>query len=382
MLHKGIKLVDRISVPTQRTMTPAGQMIVPCAFARIGTQMYTRGSLGLIGDSKEVITVMRDEADVFSEDSLSSFRSAPVTINHPKNPDGTPLAVSADNAKDLQVGMLEGLPTRDEDLVTGILVITNQSAIDTIEDGTVELSAGYVCDIEEIDSKFYQRNIRANHIAIVSKGRAGSSCSLADSMTLGDDHPEPMRWEYLDDASYELAMDIWKENEAAEVQEADKAKLKQDEADHKLVVDELETTKQLLTDAQAAIEGHAIAIGVIQAKLDDTLESLETKVNTRVDIITKAQDLCDIKDISGMSNKEIKLAVLTDCKPNLVLTDRCDAYINARFDIVCEDMDASESQMSKELRKDKLVVDKAIKYVDPMVTARNKMKATQAALSK
>ena len=350
MLHKGIKLVDRISVPTQRTMTPAGQMIVPCAFARIGTQMYTKSALGLVGDSKDVVSVIRDEADVFAEDAMTSFRSSPVTIGHPKNADGTALAVSADNAKELQVGMLEGLPTRDEDLVTGTLVITNQAAIDAIEEGTVELSAGYTCDIEEVDGAFYQRNIRANHIAIVSKGRAGSSCSLADAM----------------------------EDEVVEAEE--KAKVLQDEANQKLIVDELESTKQLLVDANTTIEGHTAELGTLQAKLDDALESQEAQVNARVDVITKAQELTDMTDFASKTNKEIKLAVLADCKPNLKLDGKGDAYINARFEILCEDMDDSETPMSKELRKtNTVVVDKAIAYVDPVETARNKMQAIQAA---
>jgi hypothetical protein len=363
-------------------MTDAGQMIVPCAFARIGTQMYTKSSLGLDGDSKDVVSVVRDEADVFAEDAMASFRSAPVTMGHPKNSDGSPLAVSADNAAQLQVGMLEGVPTRDEDLVTGTIVIANQTAIDAVEDGMVELSAGYTCDIEEVDGVHYQRNIRANHIAIVPKGRAGSSCSLADAMA-GDDHAEPMRWEYLDDASYDLAVEIWKENEAAE-QEDDQKKLQQDAAESlTLITDELESTKQLLADAEELILVRDAAMSTLQAKLDDALETQEAKVHARVDVITKAQELTDMSEFANKSNKEIKLAVLADCKPNLNLDGKDDAYIDARFEILVEDASEQESPMSKELRKQSTVVVDNINpvYVDPAVTARNKMLAAQAKLS-
>jgi hypothetical protein len=381
MLIKGIKLVDRISVPTQRTMTDAGQMIVPCAFARIGTQMYTKQSLGL-GDSKDVVSVVRDEADVFAEDAMASFRSAPITMGHPKNNDGSPLAVSADNAAQLQVGMLEGIPTRDEDLVTGTIVIANQTAIDAVVDGMVELSAGYTCDIEEVDGVHYQRNIRANHIAIVPKGRAGSSCSLADAM-IGDDHEEPMRWEYLDDASYDLAMEIWKENEAAE-QEDDQKKLQQDAAESlTLITDELKSIKQLLADTEEVILVRDAAMSTLQAKLDDALETQEVKVHARVDVITKAQELTDMSEFADKSNKEIKLAVLADCKPNLNLDGKDDAYIDARFEILVEDASEQESPMSKELRKQSTVVVDSINpvYVDPSIIARNKMLAAQAKLS-
>ena len=186
-LLTGVNLEDRISVPTKRTMTDAGQMIVPCAIARVGTLIYKGSSLGLVDQADELIEIHRKEEDVFSQDSMDTFRSAPVTIGHPKDADGKAVLVDASNAKELQVGMLEGMPTRDEDLLTGTLVITNQEAIDTIEEGVVELSAGYTCDVYEEDGKLYQTNIKANHIAIVNKGRAGSSCSIADEAEDGGD---------------------------------------------------------------------------------------------------------------------------------------------------------------------------------------------------
>ena len=185
-LFKGVSLEDRISVPTQRTMTDAGQMIVPCAFARTGTLVYKASTLGLTDSADELIDVYRDEVDVFATDAMDTFRSAPVTIGHPKDENGKRIKLTADNAADLQVGMLEGMPVRDEDLLTGTLVITNQEAIDAIESGTVELSAGYTCDLYEEDGKYFQKNIKANHIAIVKKGRAGSSCSIADEDDVTD----------------------------------------------------------------------------------------------------------------------------------------------------------------------------------------------------
>jgi len=43
----GVTLTDRIKVPTQRKFTDSGQMIVPCAFARSGSQIYSAGALGI-----------------------------------------------------------------------------------------------------------------------------------------------------------------------------------------------------------------------------------------------------------------------------------------------------------------------------------------------
>ena len=79
-----VQLADRISVPSERKLTDAGQMHVPCKFARTGTQLYTAKQLGLVDrEENEVITVHREAADVFAVDSMESFRSSPVTIGHP-----------------------------------------------------------------------------------------------------------------------------------------------------------------------------------------------------------------------------------------------------------------------------------------------------------
>ncbi len=126
-----VNLTDRIEVPSERKLTDAGQMHVPCKFARTGTQLYTAGQLGLKDkEPNEIIEVHREEADVFDSESMATFRSAPVTIGHPAE------QVTAANAKELQVGSLEGMPTRDEDTLGGVLVLTAQEAIDVLEDGT------------------------------------------------------------------------------------------------------------------------------------------------------------------------------------------------------------------------------------------------------
>ena len=53
-------------------------------------------NLGLTDEAPDkIITVYRDEADVFEDGSMDSFRSAPVTIGHPKDENGAPIKVTA-----------------------------------------------------------------------------------------------------------------------------------------------------------------------------------------------------------------------------------------------------------------------------------------------
>jgi hypothetical protein len=346
-MNKKVQLTDSIKVPTQREFTDSGQMIVPCAFARTGSQMYTAGSLGIQDqEPNELVEVFRDEADVFAEDTMSSFRSAPVTIGHPS------VMVDSENAAELQVGMLEGMPTRDEELVTGTLVIQRQDAIDLIEDGVEELSAGYTCDLEVVDEdgtqKIYQRNIRANHIAIVAKGRAGSACSIADEAEELVEEPDTK----VEDETAEATpvVDEVVEPEAETVAEA------------VVTQDAMDVVQAKLDDALEAIKTHDQAMTDAKQLFEDTLESL-------VELRVLAADMCEA-DLKGLDAPGIRKAVVVDKFPSLDLEDKSDAYIEARFDMLLED--DSHTPMGDLLKKQAakpVVEDKA---VDPVVEARQR----------
>ncbi len=417
----GIQLEDRISVPTQRTMTDGGQMHVPCRFARTGEQLYTAGQLGLKDKpANSVVRVLRDEADVFATDSMDTFRSAPVTIGHPKDADGKPIAVTAENSKELQVGMLEGMPVRDEDTLAGTLVITNQEAIDAIEDGTQELSAGYVCDIEEVDGKLYQRNIRANHIAIVKKGRAGSGCRISDEaleVRLEDDHPEPMRWDFMNDEAYENAMKCWRIAESVEfagtkdaggkasgntgVADEETVKLV---ADLGLTVDEgatIETLIKLTTDELATVKGQLVTQKELTADFKQQAEEGQVKtkqlkveladaklaakqdVLERAQVIEHARLIADMRidDLAEMSTEQIKKLVVEDQNPEKDYSEKGVAFIDAMFEILV-DASKGDTPMSKLLKKQESHVVVDAKPVDPVAQARANMIKRQASQSK
>ena len=375
---KGIRLEDRISVPTARHITDAGQMIVPCAFARTGLQAYTAGSLGLTDRGpNEIVHVMRHESDVFDAKTMASFRSAPVTIGHPvSTKTGRGIKVTAANAGRLQVGMLEGMPTRDEDTVTGTLVITRKDAIDHIEEGTKELSAGYTCDLEMVDEKdgtqvLYQRNIRANHIAIVSRGRAGAACSIADEALVEKAKAEEvvaMEVELdkeavvvdavleavVEDVAEAVVEDVAEavvEDEAPEavVEDAD-LEVVEDvvlEDDVKIVVvkieDELEAAKTSLVALTDELSEAVAMVASLRYELDS---SVEERVNT----ILVAKDLTDLEDFSGKSVSEIKKLVVANLMPNLNLDGKDEAYMCARFDVLTEDAEIGETPMGRLLR--------------------------------
>jgi hypothetical protein len=313
-LLKSVSLEDRLEIPSQRKLTDAGQMIVPCAFARTGPQAYSALSLGVTdAEEGEVIQVFRDESEVFSDESMESFRSSPVTIGHPMM-DGKAVLVTADNAATFQKGMLEGMPVRDEDTLAGTLVITDQEAIDAIESGDRELSAGYTCDlmVEDTDDgiKYSQTNIRANHIAIVTKGRAGSSCVIADEA-------DP------------------KEEIEAEAAAAEKA------------ADEILETLEETVDEPEVTKDEAESVMIYDQAMFD--KALVKEVRAKVSVIVKASEYIS-DDVSDMSVVDIQKLVIAKVTPKISLDDKSDEYLSARFDIIFED-DNRETPMSILLRQ-------------------------------
>ena len=344
-----VKLADRIEVPTERKLTDSGQMHVPCAFARTGSQLYSAKQLGLQDeDPNKVVTVWRDEADVFAEDSMSTFRSAPVTIGHPKDADGKAIAVTAKNASDLQVGMLEGMPVRDEDTLSGMLILTDQAAIDVIEEGTQELSAGYLCDIEEVDGKYFQRNIRANHIAIVAKGRAGSSCRVAD-----EDEPA-----MVTDEAHQLVVD-----ELAKVNA------------------ELDTQKQLVVDFKESADKAELAVESLKVELADAVTAASEGVIERCQTIEDARLIADMRDLGSKSIADIHRLVVEDQMPDKDFTGKSEAYISAMFEILV-DSSKGETPMGKLLKQQEAHVVVDAKPVQKVADARARMIARQKAGSK
>lgn len=151
--------------------------------ARTGIQKYTKRELGL-GDSNEVINVMRRAEDVFDNDSIASYNQSPITIYHPKQ------FVDSGNHDKLAVGDLpKAVADQDNGVIRADLIVKTKKGLQAINDGLTQLSMGYTANIVLQDGvtddgtpyQAIQENIRINHIALVPKGRAGIA-QLSDSV--------------------------------------------------------------------------------------------------------------------------------------------------------------------------------------------------------
>ena len=161
--------------------TAEGYLIADAFTVRTGVQRYAGFEVGK--PELAFVDVYRPEAEVFSAATLQSFSHVPVTNNHPS------VAVTADNWKDLAVGEASTEVLRDGSRMKIPLIVKDKAAIADVRGGKRELSAGYSCDLAFMDGvtpdgQAYgavQTNIRANHVAIVQRGRAGSEFRIGDA---------------------------------------------------------------------------------------------------------------------------------------------------------------------------------------------------------
>ena len=226
------------------------------------------------------------------------------------------------------------MPVQDEDTLGGTLILTTKEAITALDEGTQELSAGYICDIElSEDGKYTQRNIRANHIAIVPKGRAGTSCRISDEAL-----------EVADEATLAL-LDIKPEVIMVDAKELEATQLELTDANEALAA-QVTLVDELKGDLVAANS----ALDAMTVELTDAKAAAEESVTARCKAMENARLISDIRDLGDKTVAQIERMVVEDQMPDKDLEGKSEAYISATFDILVDSIDA-ETPMAKLLKK-------------------------------
>lgn len=338
--------------------TDQGYLRAPATITRTGVFTYR-----LPGG--KVRRELRLPDEVFREDTLDSFGLSPLTNGHP------PVMLNSRNTARYQVGSVVEAK-RDGDHVAAYVQVTDADAIEAAEAGRRQLSCGYHCDLEDaggvtsgipgvpdgVRFDAIQRNIRGNHVALVDKGRAGSTVQLR-----------------LDGAD---AFQVDEEPDQAPPTQPSK-EVKQDGADgpngakpmeHKITVDgvDYECTPQVeqavgkLTgrfDALAAdLAAQKAELEAAKARADAAEESLAAEKQARADaesperLRSAVESRLALERAAGpILGSEVKLDEMseTDIKSAVVLAvakdkdvarqrlDGCDAaYLDARYDAALE----------------------------------------------
>lgn len=162
------------------TKTPEGFLVchnVP--ISRSGWFEYLGQELNLNDMYGQIVKVYRPSDEVFNDATMASFESKSATDEHP------PDDVMPDNYSAYEKGHVTNVRRgsgSEDDLLLADLVIKDPVLISEIEAGKREVSAGFSFDLViGEDGTPMQTQIRGNHAAIVTKGRAGPRVSIKDN---------------------------------------------------------------------------------------------------------------------------------------------------------------------------------------------------------
>lgn len=343
-----ITLFDRSTYKvSQREYTNEGFLRVPGRVARTGIQQYLASELGLDGDPMRIVNVYRPADEVFSQPSLDSYNGSDVTNDHPRD------LVNPETFSDVTVGVVVGPGVRDGDFVVAPMIVKDKEAIEVIEGGKAELSAGYTAEYEKTSGvtedgqeyEFIQRDIRINHVALVDKARAGAMARIFDKQV-----------------EAKMAKVTLDNGRAIEVEDAVAAQV---EDSIQRLTDSAQTEKDRADGLQAQLDG--VTEDLEKAKIAASDESIAAKVKAVSAAVADAQKLAGSEfTCDSVDSVEIKRAALASIKDSVNWAEKSEAYVEAAFDMEMEKKaeDEDEEEDGKKAASDaqaKLAADMAKK---------------------
>ena len=324
-------LVLEFDDAARATIVEGGYLRAMPRVARTGIQIYHGRECGR--DDMEKVRVYRPQDAVFSAAAIKSYTHLPVTLDHP----GVP--VSAANWRKFAVGETGDEVLRDGGTIRVPMMLRDAAAIAAVRDGKKQISVGYSCDVEWCDGitedgqKYdaIQKNIRGNHVAIVTTARGGPELTFGDkgdtAMELKTTTIDGITCQ-MDSTALALVQKMQDEFELFK-----KKKKKGEEED-----DEKEDgLKKEVAAKDAAIKVKDAEIVELQGKLKDALDPKKIHADA-------VKLLAVIDRASKITGKQIKLEQVSDAaslrrdivagKLGGVVKDWDDSKIEAGFDAI------------------------------------------------
>ena len=269
----------------------------------------------------------RPPKEAFNENSLKTLKGVPVTHKHPSK------LVNEDSYKDSSpVGAVLSEGRQDGNNIVADIIIYDLASCNNDR----ELSCGYTVEtIEEAgttpEGEHYdaiQTNIVYNHLAVVSKGRAGNA-----RLNL--------------DADGNQCYDLNNENKK---EEKSMKKINIDNKEYEVA----EEVEKELSKRQAQCDAKDSEIKALkdQIKADEAKfkEDFTKAVKARIEL-EKTAEKYKVEKADEMDEKTIKVEVIKKVFPKVSLDGKNDAYIDAMFDIAktqeVEHKDAIEENNKK-----------------------------------
>jgi len=310
------------------TLTGDGYLVAQPRIARTGIQIYKGHEMGV---SQDTVRVFRPDTEVFGIDAMKTFAHRPVTLDHPAEP------VNATNWRKLAVGQTGGEVARDGDFLRVPLVLMDQKAIDSVKAGKRQLSVGYLADVdwtsgvtdsgEAYDA--VQKDIRANHLAIVAKARGGPLLAIGDD---GETGVSTMKIT-VDGLDLELP------DMAANIVTRALDKITTDKNTLQAMITTLETklgtsTADIATlqTASQTKDGEIIALKQQLKDAELTPQQIDEKVREKLAVVGKVVAVLGDKYVTdGKSNEELRRAVVESKVGVEVTKSMSDAAVGGAF---------------------------------------------------
>lgn len=332
-----MKFVDSLAFTDAQLVD--GQIRVSARAARAGNiQLYLGSEMGV--QDKQVVRVYRPVETVFDKKSMATFPHKIVTLDHPEG--------FADFERDA-VGWIGDEVARDGEFIRIPMVVAHKRAIEAIDAGKRELSVGYAAEVEwgegtTPDGQKYDaamKNIVVDHVAIVDHARGGSELRIGDGAKswgvspvnhqTADERKSPM----ADNLRKVLVDGLQVETTDAGATAIEKLTKDKAEAERKLADAASEHTKALAAkDAEIAAKDAEIEALKASAMSD---AELDKRAAARADLIGTAKAIVADVKTEGLTDADIRKAVVVAKLGDAAIKDKSEAYIDARFDILAED---------------------------------------------
>lgn len=284
----------------------------------------------------------RPPEEVFKADSLNAFLGIPITDEHHGKVQGS-------NAGGLVVGSVLSSGRQDGNNLIADIVIHDTSPIE--DAGKKELSVGYEVELEMTsgiteDGEPYdaiQRNIKPNHLAIVSKGRAGNArlnLDAADAVSFVEERGNSMSNTTQTTLS-SVRLDSGIEYQAAPEVVVALNQLKQDKAD-------LQAEKDKATARADTAEAKAAELEKAQEQLkQDAYQS--AKARLELEAVAKTHKV-EVK--ADSSDRAIREAVAKAVRGDGVdFNGKSDDYVQAMYDLAVADVKARADSVASQRKQ-------------------------------
>lgn len=304
--------------------------------SKIGVYPYLGSEIQGAPDPDKIYQVYRPAEELSNAATIDSFKNKPLLDDHEIiGIHGMPA-----ERKGIQ-GTIGEKVYFDSPYLRGNIVVHSSAAQTLIKNGKTELSPCYGCDwIEESgvfegkEYQYVQRNLRANHLALVEEGRTGPDVAVQDHRKFTLDSSRLLPMEFTPEQLAQLKAliaemmgtktgdeDPVKDPAKDEDPAADADPEKDPAKDEDVVVEPEVTPEQsgaaeeavtAAEEAQAAIEEVAAAIEEVAAAAEEVVAAADSKRKPAQDKLTKAK-----AKLAGARTKHARLAADAKLKTRL-----------------------------------------------------------------